>query len=167
MISRRFGRSGRLCFHSRRTARVQPSKFFEAGVPAFLINVAGEEFLGFFEHPGANGLLMNRDAIGATVTLDACGRTQSDSVRNGGSFLSRNDPRLHFGSRRLQQDRSNQRRLAQRRNRDRPRRTAQQVHNDYRTKVANNKKPGSSCGRTHTNFRARTRAARLHLESYF
>lgn len=43
------------------------------------------------------GVRSNRDAIGATATVDACGHQQSDSVRNGGSFLSRNDPRLHFG----------------------------------------------------------------------
>jgi enediyne biosynthesis protein E4 len=43
------------------------------------------------------GTRSNRDAIGARVTIQACGRTQSDEVRNGGSYLSRNDPRLHFG----------------------------------------------------------------------
>jgi enediyne biosynthesis protein E4 len=43
------------------------------------------------------GVNSNRDAIGASVTVEACGRRQSDSVRNGGSYLSRNDPRLHFG----------------------------------------------------------------------
>ncbi len=43
------------------------------------------------------GTKSNRDAIGATVTVNACGREQTDSVRSGGSYLSRNDPRLHFG----------------------------------------------------------------------
>jgi hypothetical protein len=43
------------------------------------------------------GTLTNRDAIGASVEIGYCGKTQFDSVRNGGSYLSRNDPRLHFG----------------------------------------------------------------------
>lgn len=43
------------------------------------------------------GTRSNRDAIGAKVTLDACGRRQTREVRNGGSYLSRSDPRLHFG----------------------------------------------------------------------
>ncbi|MDQ2711118.1 MAG: CRTAC1 family protein [Acidobacteriota bacterium] len=43
------------------------------------------------------GTRSNRDAIGAAVTIEACGTKQFDTVRNGGSFLSRNDPRLHFG----------------------------------------------------------------------
>ena len=43
------------------------------------------------------GTRSNRDAIGAGVTISACGKTQFDTVRNGGSYISRNDPRLHFG----------------------------------------------------------------------
>ncbi len=43
------------------------------------------------------GKKSNRDAIGASVEIAYCGMTQFDSVRNGGSYLSRNDPRLHFG----------------------------------------------------------------------
>jgi hypothetical protein len=39
----------------------------------------------------------NRDAIGAQIRLEACGRTQTDSQRNGGSYLSVNDRRIHFG----------------------------------------------------------------------
>jgi hypothetical protein len=38
-----------------------------------------------------------RDAIGATAVVRSCGQTQSNTVRSGGSYLSRNDPRLHFG----------------------------------------------------------------------
>jgi hypothetical protein len=37
------------------------------------------------------------DAIGARVTLVAEGRKQIDEVRSGGSFISQNDFRLHFG----------------------------------------------------------------------
>jgi len=43
------------------------------------------------------GTRSNRDAIGAKVKIESCGKTQFDTVRNGGSYVSRNDPRLHFG----------------------------------------------------------------------
>ena len=43
------------------------------------------------------GTHANRSAIGAKVTLTAGGRTQGDEVRSGGSYLSQNDLRLHFG----------------------------------------------------------------------
>lgn len=43
------------------------------------------------------GTRSNRDGIGAKVTIEACGRKQFDEERNGGSYLSRNDPRMHFG----------------------------------------------------------------------
>jgi hypothetical protein len=43
------------------------------------------------------GTRSNRDGIGASVQIEHCGKTQFDTVRNGGSYLSRNDPRLHFG----------------------------------------------------------------------
>lgn len=39
----------------------------------------------------------NRDGIGSRVAIEYCGHTQVETVRNGGSYLSRNDPRLHFG----------------------------------------------------------------------
>ena len=39
----------------------------------------------------------DRDAIGARVTLTANGQTQMDEVRSGGSYMSQNDFRLHFG----------------------------------------------------------------------
>ncbi len=38
-----------------------------------------------------------RDAIGARVTLTTAGSKQIDEVRSGGSFMSQNDFRLHFG----------------------------------------------------------------------
>jgi len=38
-----------------------------------------------------------RDAIGARITVTANGRKQVDEVRSGGSFISQNDFRLHFG----------------------------------------------------------------------
>jgi hypothetical protein len=43
------------------------------------------------------GTKSNRAAIGARVTLHAGGITQFDEVRGGGSYLSQNDLRLHFG----------------------------------------------------------------------
>jgi hypothetical protein len=56
----------------------------------------------FSPHPG-NSLLVRlitatgRDALGARVTLTADGKKQIDEVRSGGSFMSQNDFRLHFG----------------------------------------------------------------------
>jgi hypothetical protein len=43
------------------------------------------------------GKKSNRSAIGARVRLTASGRSQMDEVRSGGSYLSQNDLRLHFG----------------------------------------------------------------------
>ena len=43
------------------------------------------------------GTRSNRSALGAKVRLTAAGRTQIDEVRSGGSYLSQNDLRLHFG----------------------------------------------------------------------
>ena len=43
------------------------------------------------------GTKSNRAAIGARVTIRAGGMTQFDEVRGGGSYLSQNDLRLHFG----------------------------------------------------------------------
>ncbi|HMD70565.1 MAG TPA: CRTAC1 family protein, partial [Bryobacteraceae bacterium] len=43
------------------------------------------------------GTRSNRSAIGARVAVTAGGRTQVDEVRSGGSYLSQNDLRLHFG----------------------------------------------------------------------
>lgn len=43
------------------------------------------------------GVRSNRGAVGARVRVTAGGRTQIDEVRSGGSYLSQNDPRLHFG----------------------------------------------------------------------
>jgi hypothetical protein len=43
------------------------------------------------------GMKSNRDAIGARVRVTALGRTQTSEVRSGGSYLSHNDRRAHFG----------------------------------------------------------------------
>src|SRR5437660_11819140 len=39
----------------------------------------------------------NRDAIGTRITVSASGQKQMDEVRSGGSYMSQNDFRLHFG----------------------------------------------------------------------
>jgi hypothetical protein len=43
------------------------------------------------------GKRSNRSGLGAKVKVTAGGRTQVDEVRSGGSYLSQNDLRLHFG----------------------------------------------------------------------
>jgi hypothetical protein len=43
------------------------------------------------------GTKSNRLALGVRVTVIAGGMTQTDEVRSGGSYLSQNDLRLHFG----------------------------------------------------------------------
>jgi hypothetical protein len=43
------------------------------------------------------GTESNRDAIGSRVTLEAAGSRQIAEVRSGGSYLSHNDNRAHFG----------------------------------------------------------------------
>ena len=43
------------------------------------------------------GTKSNRLAIGARVKITAANMTPSDEIRSGGSYLSQNDLRLHFG----------------------------------------------------------------------
>ena len=43
------------------------------------------------------GTVSNRAAIGARVTIQSAGVKQFSEVRGGGSYLSQNDLRLHFG----------------------------------------------------------------------
>jgi len=43
------------------------------------------------------GARSNRDGIGAKVTATAGGRRQVTMVHSGGSYLSQNDMRVHFG----------------------------------------------------------------------
>ena len=42
-------------------------------------------------------LTSGRDAIGARITVTAGGHKEIDEVRSGGSYMSQNDLRLHFG----------------------------------------------------------------------
>ena len=55
--------------------------------------VAGTHWVGF----ELAGTKSNRLALGARVTVTVGGMTQTDEVRSGGSYLSQNDLRLHFG----------------------------------------------------------------------
>ena len=66
-----------------------------AGQPLLLQNKTTNEnhWLGL----RLRGTFSNRDAIGARVMVEACGKRQFDTVRSGGSYISANDPRLHFG----------------------------------------------------------------------
>ncbi len=66
-----------------------------SGAPVLLKNETASQ--GGWIGLRLRGTKSNRDAIGAKVTVDACGVKQFDMVRSGGSYLSRNDPRLHFG----------------------------------------------------------------------
>ena len=64
-------------------------------VPVLLENRqrTGHHWVGFqLKKDGAN-----RFAIGARVTIEAAGRRQVREVRSGGSYLSQNDLRAHFG----------------------------------------------------------------------
>jgi len=70
-----------------------------------VLPIAGQPLLLQNKTENANtwvGLLLrgtrsNRDGIGASVEIASCGQTQVETVRNGSSYVSRNDPRLHFG----------------------------------------------------------------------
>jgi enediyne biosynthesis protein E4 len=66
-----------------------------AGQPLLLHNETsnGNSWIGLW----LRGTRSNRDAIGASVRIEACGAAQFNTVRNGGSYISRDDPRLHFG----------------------------------------------------------------------
>src|SRR6266853_3259337 len=66
------------------------------GPPVLLRNVVsnGNKWIDLKLTGGPKG---PRDAIGAKVFLTANGMTQRDDVISGGSFISNNDMRLHFG----------------------------------------------------------------------
>ena len=65
------------------------------GSPTILHNdgIAGNHWVSF----ELAGTKSNRLAIGARITLTAGGIKQMDEVRSGGSYLSQNDLRVHFG----------------------------------------------------------------------
>jgi hypothetical protein len=65
------------------------------GAPMILKNhgVAGRHWVSF----ELVGTKSNRLAIGARIKVIAGGMTQTDEIHSGGSYLSQNDLRLHFG----------------------------------------------------------------------
>lgn len=75
----------------------------DGSLEAVVINLAETpSLLKNTAKPEGNALLLRlvtgkRDAIGARVTVEAGGMKQIDEVRSGGSFISHNDFRLHFG----------------------------------------------------------------------
>jgi hypothetical protein len=66
-----------------------------SGTPVLLRNQTASA--GSWIGLSLRGLKSNRDGIGAEVRVTACGREQTSFVRNGGSYISKNDSRIHFG----------------------------------------------------------------------
>lgn len=77
----------------------------DGNIDVVVYNVGGPPSLFLNETTNSNhrvlfrlaGKKSNRAAIGARVTVSAGKLTQIDEVRGGGSYLSSNDQRLHFG----------------------------------------------------------------------
>jgi hypothetical protein len=65
------------------------------GAPVILKNhgIAGRHWVSF----ELAGVKTNRLAIGARLTILAGGITQTEEIHSGGSYLSQNDLRVHFG----------------------------------------------------------------------
>jgi enediyne biosynthesis protein E4 len=65
------------------------------GLPQILRNrgIPGNHWVSF----ELSGTQSNRMAIGARLKLLAGGMTQTDEIHSGGSYLSQNDTRIHFG----------------------------------------------------------------------
>jgi hypothetical protein len=66
------------------------------GHPVLLRNVSPDHN-HWLEMKLVGGPKSPRDAVGATVYLTANGMKQREDVLSGGSYLSSNDPRPHFG----------------------------------------------------------------------
>jgi hypothetical protein len=66
------------------------------GVPVLLRNV-NADYHNWIEIKLIGGPKSPRDAVGATVYLEANGMRQRGDVLSGGSYLSSNDLRVHFG----------------------------------------------------------------------
>jgi hypothetical protein len=66
------------------------------GVPVLLRNVNPDRH-HWVELKLIGGARSPRDAVGATVYLNANAMRQRGDVLSGGSYLSSNDPRVHFG----------------------------------------------------------------------
>jgi hypothetical protein len=66
------------------------------GVPALLRNVNSDQH-HWVELKLVGGAKSPRDAVGSTAYLNAAGMRQREDVLSGGSYLSSNDFRIHFG----------------------------------------------------------------------
>lgn len=66
-----------------------------SGSPLLLSNrtATSHSWIGF----RLRGKRSNRSGIGARLRIEGCGKIQGDTMRNGGSYISQNDPRIHFG----------------------------------------------------------------------
>jgi hypothetical protein len=66
-----------------------------SGAPLLLMNTTQSDYswIGFV----LQGSRSNRDAIGTKLSVEHCGQIQFNTLRNGGSYISRNDSRVHFG----------------------------------------------------------------------
>ena len=77
----------------------------DGDLDAFILNIDQPSLL--FKNEGGNknhwlqiqlqGTKSNRDGLGAKVTVKAGDLVQFDEMKNGTSYLSANDPRMHFG----------------------------------------------------------------------
>ncbi len=69
---------------------------FNVGVPPslFLTDTKNSNHRVLFKLVGTKS---NRGAVGARITVTSAARSQIEEVKAGSSYLSTNDPRLHFG----------------------------------------------------------------------
>ena len=67
------------------------------GAPLALFRNQPAPAAGHFLTLALEGVVSNRDGVGAKVTVTAGGRSQVAVRFGGGSYLSASDPRLHFG----------------------------------------------------------------------
>jgi hypothetical protein len=65
--------------------------------PTLLLNQGGSHNHRVLFKLAGSGIKSNKSAIGARVTVKAGKLVQFNEVRAGGSYISQNDPRLHFG----------------------------------------------------------------------
>src|SRR5205807_3710083 len=69
---------------------------FNVGVPpsVFLNETKNSNHRVLFKLVGTKS---NRGAVGARITVTSASRSQIEEIKAGSSYLSTNDPRLHFG----------------------------------------------------------------------
>lgn len=77
----------------------------DGDIDAFIVNLGGRAVLLNNESNGVNswitlsleGRISNRDGVGTRVNVTTDGGTSTAQKTSSGSYLSQNDPRLHFG----------------------------------------------------------------------